>query len=165
MLEMVKIFKIVVVVLILSIITGCNILTGRMLFLEESNDAYTYEEGHPFHALGRNISDDLRQERSIETNYKDILHGDVIMESQLHSNSGEWSNSKLENYADVFYFLHSNEAIYVHGSIHVVDIKWNSSCRGFNVVNRCIMHMVKKPKSDVQNKLKIISKNSYDNFK
>lgn len=73
--------------------------------MEESNDAYTYKEGHPFHALGRNISDDLRQERSIETNYEDILHGDVIMESQLHSNSGEWNNSKLENYADVFIFF------------------------------------------------------------
>lgn len=104
--ERLKILKIVVFILIVSIIAAGNILTEKMVSSDKTSAAYTYEEGHPFHALGSNISDKLQQEKSIEIDYKDnILHGDMVIEGYYSSNNGEWSNGRLENYTDVLMFF------------------------------------------------------------
>lgn len=104
--ERLKILKIVVFILIVSIIAAGNILTEKMLFAEKPSTAYTYEAGHPFHALGSNISTNLQQEKPIEIDYKDnILHGDMYIKGYYSSNNGDWSNGRFENYTDVIKFF------------------------------------------------------------
>lgn len=95
--------KITILLVILVIIAEGNIITNNIESGENSNSIYTYEEGHPFGALG--VSRGIIS--TCDTNFgeSDVKYGDIIMDANCNSNDENWNNSKFEDYKDILLFL------------------------------------------------------------
>lgn len=95
--------KITILLVILVIIAEGNIITNNIESGENSNSIYTYEEGHPFGALGVSRGIIL----TCDTNFgeSDVKYGDIIMDANCNSNDENWNNSKFEDYKDILLFL------------------------------------------------------------
>jgi|GEM_PF-1617946 len=95
--------KITILLVILVIIAEGNIITNNIESGENSNSIYTYEEGHPFGALG--VSRGIIS--TCDTNFggSDVKYGDIIMDANCNSNNENWNNSKFEDYKDILLFF------------------------------------------------------------